>query len=57
MVAATGASRVVLVSCDAHALERDAEALASAGFTLTRATPLDPFPHTPHVEVVSVLDR
>lgn len=57
VVDATGADRVVLVSCDAHALARDAEALQRFGFELTRATPLDPFPHTPHVEVVSVLDR
>ena len=57
VVDATGATRVVLVSCDANALARDAEALRRFGFDLTRATPLDPFPHTPHVEVVSVLDR
>jgi 23S rRNA (uracil1939-C5)-methyltransferase len=57
VVDATGATRVVLVSCDAYALARDAEHLRRFGFDLTRATPLDPFPHTPHVEVVSVLDR
>lgn len=57
VVDATGATRLVLVSCDAHALARDAEHLRRFGFDLTRATPLDPFPHTPHVEVVSVLDR
>ncbi|MEY3361161.1 MAG: hypothetical protein RL531_880 [Actinomycetota bacterium] len=57
VVDATGATRIVLVSCDAHALTRDAEQLRRFGFDLTRATPLDPFPHTPHVEVVSVLDR
>lgn len=56
-VDASGATRVVLVSCDTHALTRDAAHLAAAGFDLTRATPLDPFPHTHHVEVVSVFDR
>jgi len=45
------------VSCAAHALARDAGHLREAGFTLTRAVPLDPFPHTPHVEVVSTFDR
>lgn len=57
VVDATGATRVVLVSCDAHALARDTAHLRGLGFEVTRATPLDPFPHTPHVEVVSVLDR
>ena len=56
-IAASGADRVVLVSCDTHALARDAEHLSAAGYSLGRATPLDPFPHTHHVEVVSVFDR
>lgn len=44
---------VVLVSCDVAALGRDAKLLAAAGFALQDATPLDLFPHTSHVEVVS----
>ena len=56
-IAESGADRVVLVSCDTHALARDAEHLGAAGYSLGRATPLDPFPHTHHVEVVSVFDR
>jgi 23S rRNA (uracil1939-C5)-methyltransferase len=50
-------NRVVLVSCDAAALGRDARLLGEAGFALTHATPVDLFPHTVHVEVVSVFDR
>ena len=38
-------------------LFRSAEHLSAAGYSLGRATPLDPFPHTHHVEVVSVFDR
>ena len=57
VIDATGATRVVLVSCDTYALERDCGHLRRFGFTLTRATPIDQFPHTPHVEVVSVFDR
>ena len=53
----TDASRVVLVACDAAALARDVRLLAAEGFSLTRATPVDLFPHTSHVEVVAVLDR
>jgi 23S rRNA (uracil1939-C5)-methyltransferase len=57
VVAATGARRVVLVSCDAAALGRDARLLLAAGYALTSVRPVDMFPHTPHVEVVSVFDR
>lgn len=56
-VEATGAGRVVLVSCDVGALGRDLALLRRAGYTLTSVTPVDLFPHTFHVEVVSVLDR
>jgi 23S rRNA (uracil1939-C5)-methyltransferase len=57
VIAATGASRVVLVSCDAAAFGRDAGLLTTVGFTLSSVTPLDLFPHTSHVEVVSVYER
>lgn len=57
VVAATGARRVVLVSCDAIALGRDAAMLGRHGYTLTALTQVDLFPQTFHVEVVSVFDR
>jgi 23S rRNA (uracil1939-C5)-methyltransferase len=57
VVAATGARRVVLVSCDAAALGRDAGLLSRHGFSLTRATLVDLFPHSFRVEIVSVFDR
>jgi 23S rRNA (uracil1939-C5)-methyltransferase len=56
-VAATGAGRLVLVSCDAAALARDAALLAGEGFTLAEVTLVDLFPHTAHVEVVARFDR
>ncbi|MGZ4676940.1 MAG: class I SAM-dependent RNA methyltransferase [Acidimicrobiia bacterium] len=56
-VARTGASRVVLVACDAASLGRDVGLLRAAGYELAAATPVDLFPHTSHVEVVAVLDR
>ena len=57
MVVATAATRAVLVSCDAASLGRDAGLLREAGYELTAVTPVDLFPHTAHVEVVSVFDR
>jgi 23S rRNA (uracil1939-C5)-methyltransferase len=47
----------VLVSCDAASLGRDVALLQDAGFSLTRLTPVDLFPHTFHVEVVTIFDR
>ncbi len=56
-LAETGAERLVLVSCDAAALARDAGLLATHGFDFRHATVVDLFPQTPHVEVVSRFDR
>lgn len=53
VVAACNPTRIVLVSCDPAALGRDARLLFERGFRLDRATPVDLFPHTTHVEVVS----
>lgn len=54
---ASGARRVVLVSCDVAAFGRDADLLRSAGYALTSVIPVDMFPHTFHVEIVSLFDR
>ena len=54
---ATGCTRLVLVSCDPVAMARDATLLAGQGFVHVGSTVLDPFPHTPHVEVVTRFDR
>jgi 23S rRNA (uracil1939-C5)-methyltransferase len=55
-VAGTGARRIALVSCDPAALGRDARLLREAGYELRRATLVDLFPMTSHVEVVSRFD-
>jgi 23S rRNA (uracil1939-C5)-methyltransferase len=53
-----GAPRVVYVSCNPTTLAGDAKRLADDyGYRLTRAQPLDMFPHTPHVECVALLER
>jgi 23S rRNA (uracil1939-C5)-methyltransferase len=55
-VAASGARRVVLISCDVGSLERDTGLLARAGYAPVTATLVDLFPHTYHVEVVTTFD-
>ena len=56
-VTAATPARVILVSCDPAALARDTGLLAAAGYRLTSVTPVDLFPHTFHVETVTVFDR
>jgi 23S rRNA (uracil1939-C5)-methyltransferase len=57
VLAATGASRLVLVSCDPVSLARDAHLLSAAGYRHDTSVVVDLFPHTPHVEVVTSFDR
>ncbi len=52
------APRVVYVSCNPTTLAGDTKRLVDEyGYTLVRTRPLDMFPHTPHVESVSLLTR
>jgi 23S rRNA (uracil1939-C5)-methyltransferase len=53
IIASTGASAVVLVSCDAASLGRDAALLGSHGFVHQRSVVVDLFANTHHVEVVT----
>lgn len=48
-----GAPVLVLVSCDAASLGRDARLLAAAGYHHVRSELVDTFPQTTHIEVVS----
>jgi 23S rRNA (uracil1939-C5)-methyltransferase len=53
---ALGASRVVYVSCNPTTLASDVQVLRDEhGYELERCRPVDMFPHTPHVESVSLL--
>jgi 23S rRNA (uracil1939-C5)-methyltransferase len=53
-----GAPRIVYVSCNPTTLAGDVKRLRDDyGYALVRARPVDMFPHTPHVECVSLLER
>jgi len=53
---ALSAPRIVYVSCNPTTLASDVQVLRDEyGYVLERCRPVDMFPHTPHVESVSVL--
>jgi len=54
VLASTRPERLVVVSCDPVAMARDTALLAAQGLQHRGSTVLDLFPHTPHVEVVSL---
>jgi len=49
--------RIVYVSCDSATLSRDLKILSEAGYELKKATPVDMFPQTTHVESVCLLSK
>ena len=55
---ALAARRIVYVSCNPTTLASDVQVLRDDhGYQLVRCCPVDMFPHTPHVESVSLLTR
>ncbi len=58
LIARSGATRVVYISCHPASLARDAGLLVqSHGFVLKAAGVMDMFAHTAHVESIAVFDR
>ena len=49
--------QIIMVNCDAASGARDAKALQESGFRLKALRPLDLFPYTGHVEVMSLWTR
>ena len=56
-IAASGAQCVAYVSCDPATWARDIARFKTAGYTLLKATPVDLFPQSYHIETVSILTR
>jgi 23S rRNA (uracil1939-C5)-methyltransferase len=49
--------RIVYVSCNPGTLARDLKDFAGLGWRPAEVTPVDMFPHTPHIECVTRLER
>lgn len=56
-VAQVRPERVVYVSCNPATMAHDLTLFAEAGYQFRHVTPVDMFPHTPHIECVALLSR
>ena len=56
-VAELSPARIVYVSCNPATLARDLKDFAARGWRPAEVTPFDMFPHTPHIECVTRLER
>ena len=54
-VAAAEPKRVIYVSCNPSTMAPNIALFQDAGYRLKRVTPVDMFPHTPHIEAVGLL--
>jgi 23S rRNA (uracil1939-C5)-methyltransferase len=56
-LAASGLSRIAMVSCSATTFARDLKILVAAGWKVAHITPVDQFIWSPHIEIVAALER
>lgn len=49
--------RIINVSCNPQALASDLEILTQSGYHIREIQPVDMFPHTAHIETVTLLER
>lgn len=56
-LATSSLTRIAMVSCNATTFARDLKTLTTAGWRVTRITPLDQFIWSPHIEIVAALER
>ena len=49
--------KLVYISCNPSTFARDARILVNSGYTLGKVMPVDMFPHTMHIELVSIFER
>jgi 23S rRNA (uracil1939-C5)-methyltransferase len=54
-IAKAAPARIVYVSCNPATMAANAAQFAELGYVLHRVTPVDMFPHTPHIEAVGLL--
>jgi len=56
-IIAYGVDRILYISCKPTSLARDLEVLIARGYEVEKATMVDMFPGTMHVETVCLLER
>ncbi len=56
-ITASGAARLIYVSCDVATWVRDVAEFEASGWRLERAQPFDFYPQTHHIEMLSLLTR